>query len=104
MESRLTTSRLDFHVRFAKRRAMRVNFRPAILTAAVGALALGGITLAQGDSGNFEVSGIQVDVTAKNAETARYAGWRLAQRKGWTMLSQRLGGGASQLPDGALDA
>lgn len=79
--------------------------------------ASGGMLLAQGDtpaadsaplaaadgSGSYEVGGIDVDVTGKTAEAARYAGWRLAQRKGWAMLSQRLGGGGGGLSDGALD-
>jgi hypothetical protein len=34
----------------------------------------------------FEVTGVEVDVTAKNAEEARYQGWRLAQSKGWKAL------------------
>ncbi|UYY58993.1 heavy-metal-associated domain-containing protein [Sphingomonas sp. S2-65] len=84
----------------------------------VGALALAGVTgmgLAQGSgagagavavdaSGSFEVSGVQVDVKGKDAESARQGGWRLAQRKGWEMLSQRLTGRKSMLPDGTLDA
>ena len=78
--------------------------------------ATGGVVLAQGDdaastapmaaadaSGSYEVGGIEVDVTGKTAEAARMAGWRLAQRKGWTMLSQRLGGSGAGLSDGALD-
>nr|WP_295665695.1 heavy-metal-associated domain-containing protein [Sphingomonas sp.] len=83
--------------------------------------ATGGVVLAQGEapgdttptdsapmsaadgSGSYEVSGVDVDVTGKTAEAARYAGWRLAQRKGWTMLSQRLGGGGGGLSDGTLD-
>ncbi|MEG3122526.1 heavy-metal-associated domain-containing protein [Sphingomonas sp. GB1N7] len=79
--------------------------------------ATGGIVLAQGDdpaadsaplaaadgSGSYEVGGIDVDVTGKTADAARYAGWRLAQRKGWMMLSQRLGGSGGGLSDGALD-
>ena len=75
----------------------------------------GGIVLAQADSGVeenspvdssgvYEVGGIQVDVTAKDANTARYAGWRLAQRKGWQLLSQRLGGGGGGLSDSTLDS
>lgn len=55
-------------------------------------------------SGDLEVSGITVDVSAKDAETARLTGWRLAQRQGWAKLSQRLRGSASGLPDGALDS
>ncbi|HWK35368.1 heavy-metal-associated domain-containing protein [Sphingomonas sp.] len=55
-------------------------------------------------SGDFEVGGISVDVAAKDADTARVNGWKLAQRKGWAMLSQRLAGGTSQLPDGTLDS
>ncbi|MFZ5746166.1 MAG: heavy-metal-associated domain-containing protein [Pseudomonadota bacterium] len=70
----------------------------------------GGVTFAQKDggvavdnSGAFEVTGVTVDVSAKDAETARQAGWRLAQRKGWQMLSQRLTGKASSMSDSALD-
>jgi hypothetical protein len=55
-------------------------------------------------SGSFEVSGIDVDVSGKTADAARLGGWRIAQRKGWTLLSQRLTGNAGSLPDGALDS
>mgnify|MGYP004515725867 CR=1 FL=1 len=55
-------------------------------------------------SGSFEVSGVRVDTRGATAEAARLAGWRLAQRRGWQMLSQRLTGNAQTLPDGALDA
>ncbi|MHA6723061.1 heavy-metal-associated domain-containing protein [Sphingomonas sp. RS2018] len=55
-------------------------------------------------SGDFEVSGIAIDVGGKTAEAARLAGWRLAQRRGWQLLSQRLTGNAGSLPDGALDS
>lgn len=55
-------------------------------------------------SGDFEVGGITVDVAAKDADAARLAGWRIAQRKGWTKLAQQLTGSASSLPDGALDS
>jgi hypothetical protein len=55
-------------------------------------------------SSSFEVNGIRVDVAAKTADAARLAGWRIAQRKGWAILSQRLTGSAQQLPDGTLDS
>ncbi len=55
-------------------------------------------------SGDFEVGGITVDVSAKDADSARLAGWRVAQRQGWAVLSRRLTGSPSQLPDGALDS
>ncbi len=82
---------------------------------AAALLGAGGVLIAQiegGDRGaapidssnDFEVSGITVDVAGKDAESARLAGWRIAQRKGWSLLAQRLRGGASQLPDGALDS
>jgi hypothetical protein len=55
-------------------------------------------------SSSFEVSGVSVDVSAPNANAARLGGWRLAQRKGWQMLWQRVhGGGAPGLSDSALD-
>ncbi len=82
-----------------------------------GALALAGagVVMAQGEaggasavpidaSGSFEVSGVQVDVTGKTADAARQGGWRIAQRKGWEMLSERLTGKKSTLGDSALDA
>lgn len=58
-------------------------------------------------SSSYEVGGIAVDVVAKDAEQARQAGWRIAQRKGWQMLWSRMNGGrggAPQLGDGALGA
>ncbi|MFD1787192.1 heavy-metal-associated domain-containing protein [Sphingomonas floccifaciens] len=55
-------------------------------------------------SGDFEVGGVSVDTSGKTAEAARLAGWRIAQRKAWTMLSQRLTGASGSLPDGTLDS
>lgn len=55
-------------------------------------------------AGSFEVAGVDVDIKAANADAARQGGWRLAQRKGWEMLSQRLTGKKSTLSDSALDA
>lgn len=58
-------------------------------------------------SSSYEVGGIAVDVIAKDADQARQAGWRIAQRKGWQMLWSRMNGGrggAPQLSDGALGA
>ena len=56
------------------------------------------------DSGNFEVDGVNVDVVAKDSEAARHAGWKLAQRKAWTMLSKRLGKDGGMISDGTLDS
>ncbi|TGX56026.1 heavy-metal-associated domain-containing protein [Sphingomonas gei] len=91
--------------------------RISLATAIAGALALAGagVVMAQGEgggasavpidaSGSFEVSGVQVDVTGKTADLARQGGWRIAQRKGWEMLSERLTGKKSTLGDSALDA
>jgi hypothetical protein len=57
-------------------------------------------------SSSFEVSGIEVDVYGANADAARLAGWREAQRKGWDALWARTHGGAKGpgLSDSALDA
>ncbi|MFC3440725.1 heavy-metal-associated domain-containing protein [Sphingobium rhizovicinum] len=56
--------------------------------------------------GDFEVRGVKVDVYAKDADSARYAGWRMAQRQAWRMLWQRThgGGGAPALSDSQLEA
>ncbi|MDE2043476.1 MAG: hypothetical protein KGJ05_10410, partial [Alphaproteobacteria bacterium] len=54
---------------------------------------------------SYEVSGIMIDETADNAEDARMAGWREAQRKGWQMLWQKMHGTAGPvLSDDALDS
>ena len=55
-------------------------------------------------TGSFEQSGVEVDVRGNTADAARQGGWRLAQRKGWEMLSRRMTGKSSTLSDGALDA
>lgn len=72
--------------------------RPLALFAAMLAIAgFGGAVVAQLESGDrgilpldssgvLEVGGIHVDVGGENAETARFAGWRAAQRIGFRML------------------
>ncbi len=56
--------------------------------------------------GDFEVRGVKVDVVAKDADSARYAGWRMAQRQAWRMLWTRThgGGGAPALSDSQIEA
>ncbi|MET0308614.1 MAG: heavy-metal-associated domain-containing protein [Sphingomonas sp.] len=91
--------------------------RPFLAIGIASALALGGVAtvLAQAPgngasavpvdaSGSFEVSGVAVDVKGKDADTARLGGWRIAQRKGWDMLSKRLTGKGSSLSDSTLDS
>lgn len=56
----------------------------------------------------LEVTGIDVDVTAKNADEARLEGWRQAQSKGWKMLwaqtTRRPIAQAPSLPDSVLNS
>jgi hypothetical protein len=58
-------------------------------------------------AGTLEVTGIHVDVGAKDAQTARYAGWRIAQRQGfkalWASIHKRPASQAPNLPDSTLD-
>ena len=58
-------------------------------------------------SGTLEITGIHVDVGGKDAASARYAGWRVAQRQGFRMLwSKTHGRPVSQAPnlsDSTLD-
>src|SRR5688500_20274421 len=80
--------------------------RPAVsVIAAFLCLAgLGGALVAQMESaergilpvdstGTLEISGIKVDVGGKDAESARFAGWRIAQSEGykamWAQLNKR---------------
>jgi len=58
-------------------------------------------------SGTLEVTGIHVDVGATDAQAARYAGWRIAQRQGFRALWAKTHNApinqAPNLPDGTLD-
>jgi hypothetical protein len=58
-------------------------------------------------SGTLEVTGIHVDVGGEDAQSARYAGWRIAQRQGFRMLWAKMHNApvnqAPNLPDGTLD-
>jgi len=97
---------------------MRIRTLPTALAGAIAAGALllsGGAVLAQIEGGSrgaapvdsgsaYEVSGVTVDVAGKTADAARYSGWRLAQRKAWVQLSNRLGGGGGLVSDGTLDS
>ncbi len=55
---------------------------------------------------NFEILGVEVDVSAANAESARVEGWRRAQSLGWRMLwartHNRPAGQATNLSDSVL--
>jgi hypothetical protein len=58
-------------------------------------------------SGTLEVGGVHVDVGAKDSMSARYAGWRVAQREGfkklWASTHRRPIDEAPRLPDSTLD-
>jgi hypothetical protein len=60
------------------------------------------------DSSNtLEIGGIHVDVGGADAQSARYAGWRIAQRQGfkalWAKMHNLPISQAPSLPDGTLD-
>lgn len=85
------------------------------LAALVGLGAGGGTVLAQiegqprglapiDNGGSYEVTDVTVDVSGKTPEAARLGGWRIAQRKAWAMLAQRLGRSGTGASDGLLDS
>lgn len=54
--------------------------------------------------GDFEVTGVVVNTSGKNAEEARRAGWEEAQRRAWSLLWAKTHGGAgATLSDSTLD-
>jgi hypothetical protein len=60
------------------------------------------------DSSNvLEIGGVHVDAAGADADSARYAGWRMAQRQGfkalWAKMHNAPIGQAPNLPDGTLD-
>ncbi|WP_347567228.1 heavy-metal-associated domain-containing protein [Sphingobium sp. BYY-5] len=95
---------------------MRLFSRPVQIAIAIG-IGLGAAALfaqMEGErgvppiasGGDFEVRDVKVDVYAKDADSARYAGWRMAQRQAWRMLWTRThgDGGAPALSDSQLEA
>jgi hypothetical protein len=58
-------------------------------------------------SGTLEIGGIHVDVGGADSMSARYAGWRIAQRAGFSKLWAKVHNApinqAPNLPDGTLD-
>jgi len=81
-------------------------------------ITLSGVVLAQMESGErgilpidssgtVEIGGIHVDVGGKDAQAARFAGWRLAQREGfkalWAKMHKRPLSEAPTLSDSVLD-
>ncbi|MCL6740112.1 heavy-metal-associated domain-containing protein [Sphingomonas sp. RB56-2] len=94
--------------------------RPAVLIAAtlLALAGMGGVLVAQMESGErgilpidssgtLEITGIKVDVGGKDADSARYSGWRIAQREGfkalWAKMNKRPAGEAPNLSDSTLD-
>src|SRR4028118_1807945 len=75
---------------------LRRAFLPALLLLLAVAGIAGGVyaQLESGErgilpldsSGTLEITGIHVDVGGKDAASARYAGWRIAQREGFRAL------------------
>ncbi|HEX4693734.1 heavy-metal-associated domain-containing protein [Sphingomonas sp.] len=55
-------------------------------------------------SGSYEIDGVDVDVSGATADAARFAGWRLAQRKGYAMLAKKMGAGGGVPSDSTLDS
>jgi hypothetical protein len=96
---------------------LRRTFLPALLLL-IAIASLSGVLYAQlesgergilpiDSSGTLEIGGIHVDVGGKDAASARYAGWRIAQRQGfralWAKTHKRPISEAPTLPDSTLD-
>jgi hypothetical protein len=110
---------LEFHAIVAKSALMNFRRPVVLLSAAMLALVgLGGTLVAQMESGErgilpidssgtLEIGGIKVDVSGKDADSARFAGWRIAQREGfkalWAKTNKRPIGEAPNLSDSTLD-
>ena len=90
----------------------------ALLTMLLVAVGISGVVYAQlengergiapiDSSGTLEITGIHVDATAKDSQTARFEGWRMAQRQGfkalWAKTHNRPISEAPSVPDSTLD-
>ncbi len=90
---------------------LRRRLIPILAVTAAAALAGGGVLYAQlegADRGvppidsasTLEVTGVEVDTSAKTADQARFDGWRQAQSKGWKALwAKTTGQPINQAPD-----
>lgn len=82
---------------------MGLGFALAVALAAIGPDRL--LAQIEGERGiapvastsDIQVSGIKVNTTGKNAQEARAAGWRLAQKKAWEVLK------GAPMPEGQID-
>lgn len=94
---------------------MKLTGRLPLLLALLASLAVGGAVWAQlegADRGvppidsasTFEIGGIEVDVSAENADKAREEGWRQAQQKGWKALWAKTNGRPVEQAPGLTDA
>src|SRR3546814_11918617 len=81
----------------------RTHFRSIAIALSVAATGMGAVLYPQiqGDRGvppissesDFAVPGLKVDVSGDSGAPPRDAAWRLAQRKGWSMLWQKMNPG-----------
>ena len=95
------------------RRRLAISFLVLLAVASVGATVYA--QLESGDRGilpldttnTLEIGPVHVDVGAADAQSARLAGWRVAQRQGFRMLWAKMHNApinqAPGLPDGTLD-
>ena len=92
----------DFKVKIAVSLAVVVMIAGAVVYAQLEGGERGVAPLAS--TGDFEVMGVEVNVTGDDAFDARAKGWQEAQRKAWKMLYKRTQGGeTSGLSDGQLN-
>ena len=92
----------DFRIKIAATIAVVTMLAAAVVYAQLEGTERGVAPLAS--TGDFEVTGIKVDVHGDNAFDARKKGWEEAQRKAWKMLyKNKQGGNSAGLPDSTLN-
>ncbi len=92
----------DFSIKIAVIIAVMTVLAAAVVYAQLEGTERGVAPLAS--TGDFEVTGVKVDVHGDDAFDARKKGWEEAQRKAWKMLYKRTQGGDSAgLPDSTLN-
>ncbi len=92
----------DFRIKIAATVAVVTMLAAAVVYAQLEGTERGVAPLAS--TGDFEVTGIKVDVHGDNAFDARKKGWEEAQRKAWKMLyKNKQGGDSAGLSDSTLN-
>lgn len=100
----MTLSLSPFRLKLSPVAAFAVFIVLALIAAALVAQIEGERGVAPiASTGDFQVKDVEIDVYGPDPDSARLAGWRLAQRLAWAKLNRQMNGPGGGLPDSVLN-